>query len=147
MISVFSQLEFTFQSQQWKNLSNVWNLFKGNTKVNRRTSLTLSWRRPLSYRNQSIDFLSKSMDWFLYVNGLRHERVKWIVFYFKSQDNGCNFSHAMNLLYTVHEKKRQIEVGLKWKNKCINLRKSKSQWMIQFHNILLKAINAIQKYV
>ena len=28
--------------------------------------LTLSWRRPLSYRNQSID----------QSNGLRHERVK-----------------------------------------------------------------------
>ena len=30
--------------------------------------LTLSWRRPLSYRNQSIDLRSKSI--------LRHERVK-----------------------------------------------------------------------
>ena len=38
--------------------------------------LTLSWRRPLSYRNQSIDLQSKSLDWFLYDNGLRHERVK-----------------------------------------------------------------------
>ena len=38
--------------------------------------LTLSWRRPLSYRNQSIDFLCKSMDWFLYDNVLRHERGK-----------------------------------------------------------------------
>ena len=38
--------------------------------------LTLSWRRPLSYRNQSIDLLSKSMDWFLYDNDLRHESVK-----------------------------------------------------------------------
>ena len=38
--------------------------------------LTLSWRRPLSYRNQSIDLQSKSMDWFLYDNDLRHERVK-----------------------------------------------------------------------
>ena len=29
--------------------------------------LTFSWRRPsLSYRNQSIDLQSKSMDWFLY---------------------------------------------------------------------------------
>ena len=37
---------------------------------------TLSWRRPLSYRNQSIDLLAKSMDWFLHDNGLRHERVK-----------------------------------------------------------------------
>ena len=34
--------------------------------------LTLSRRRPLSYRNQQ----SKSMDWFQYDNGLRHERVK-----------------------------------------------------------------------
>ena len=33
------------------------------------------WRRQLSYRNQSIDLQSKSMDWFLYDNGLRHERV------------------------------------------------------------------------
>ena len=38
--------------------------------------LTLSRRRPLSYRNQSIDLRSKSMDWFLYDNGLRLERVK-----------------------------------------------------------------------
>ena len=38
--------------------------------------LTLSWRRPLSYRNQSIDLVCKSMGWFLYDNGLRHERVK-----------------------------------------------------------------------
>ena len=37
--------------------------------------LPLSWRRPLSYRNQSIDLLGKSMDWFLYDNALRHERV------------------------------------------------------------------------
>ena len=42
--------------------------------------LTLSRRRPLSYRNQSIDLLLKSVDWFLYDKGLRHERVKdiWI---------------------------------------------------------------------
>ena len=37
--------------------------------------LTLSWQRPLLYRNQSIDLLCKSMDWFLYDNALRHERV------------------------------------------------------------------------
>ena len=41
-----------------------------------RRALTLSWRKPLSYRNQSSDLLCKSMDWFLYDNGLRHERVK-----------------------------------------------------------------------
>ena len=39
--------------------------------------LTLSWRMPLSYRNQSTDLRSKSMDWFLYDNGLRHEMVNF----------------------------------------------------------------------
>ena len=39
-------------------------------------SLTLSWRRPYSYRNQSTDSLRNSMDWFLYDDGFRHERVK-----------------------------------------------------------------------
>ena len=34
--------------------------------------LTLSWWRPLSYKNQSTDLQSKAMEWFLYDNGLRH---------------------------------------------------------------------------
>ena len=38
--------------------------------------LTLSRRTLLSYRNQSIDLLRKSMDWFLYDNGLRLQKVK-----------------------------------------------------------------------
>ena len=42
--------------------------------------LTLSRRRPLSYRNQSIDLLRKPVDWFLYDNGLRLERVKKTLF-------------------------------------------------------------------
>ena len=37
--------------------------------------LTLSWRRSLSYRNQSIDLHSKSMDWSLNNRYLGHERV------------------------------------------------------------------------
>ena len=36
----------------------------------------LSWWRTLSYRNQSIDLRSKSMDWFVYDDSLPHERVK-----------------------------------------------------------------------
>ena len=42
--------------------------------------LTLSRRRPLSYRNQSIDLLWKSMDWFLYDTGLRLESVNQFAF-------------------------------------------------------------------
>ena len=41
--------------------------------------LTLLWRRPLSYRNQSIDLLCKSMDWFLCDRDLHHERVNVIL--------------------------------------------------------------------
>ena len=51
--------------------------FQTNPPLQMITSqLTLSWRRPLSYRNQSIDLLCKSVDWFLYDNGPRHKRVK-----------------------------------------------------------------------
>ena len=42
-------------------------------------SLTLSWWRPLSYRNQSIDLLRKPMDLFRYHNGLRHEKVNGLI--------------------------------------------------------------------
>ena len=37
-------------------------------------ALTLSWRRFLSYRNQSNDLFCKSMDWFLYNRDLLHGR-------------------------------------------------------------------------
>ena len=37
---------------------------------------TLSRRRFLSYRNQSIDLFCKSMDWFLYNRDFCHERFK-----------------------------------------------------------------------
>ena len=38
-------------------------------------SLTLSWRRAL-YRSQSIDLFCKSIDWFLFDNGLRMKQLK-----------------------------------------------------------------------
>ena len=41
--------------------------------------LTLSRRRPISYRNQSIDLKSKSRDWFLYDIGLRRQRLNRLV--------------------------------------------------------------------
>ena len=37
--------------------------------------LALSWQSSLSYRNQSIDLLWKSMNWFLYDKDLSNERV------------------------------------------------------------------------
>ena len=40
------------------------------------TISTLSWRRSILYRNQSIDLLCKLTDWFLYDRDYHHERVK-----------------------------------------------------------------------
>ena len=51
------------------------------------TPLTLSWRKPISYRNQSIYLLYKPMDWFLYDIGLRRERIKFI-----SKSNICTWN-------------------------------------------------------
>ena len=50
-------------------------------------SLTLSWQRSLSYRNQSTDFSYKLMDWFLYERDLRPETVNSMIltYVFKNQ--------------------------------------------------------------
>ena len=70
----------------WIDWSRV-ALFTGITKTNLAnlitTGITFSWRRSLSYRNQSIDLQSKSMDWFLYDKDLRHERLNsfWLWFF------------------------------------------------------------------
>ena len=53
--------------------------------------LTLSWPRPISYRNQSIDLQSKSMDWLLYDIGLRHEKVKFLKRLSKTNDFNGSF--------------------------------------------------------
>ena len=50
-------------------------------------TLTFSWQRPLSYRNQSIDLRSI----YIYDNGLRHERVNLIL---KKQDFSTSISET-----------------------------------------------------
>ena len=85
-------------------------------------SLTLSWRRPLSYRNQSIDLLCKSMDWFLYDNGLCHERVNrsyCIIYYIQvlivalfwmQYDKYCpRVFHVSHILQSTSLTFRQVE--------------------------------------
>ena len=54
--------------------------------------LTLLWRMFLSYRNQTINLFCKSMDWFLYDRGLRHERVKTCF---------LNFPYAINCYFLI----------------------------------------------
>ena len=52
--------------QLWMNVSIIFISF-----------LTLSWRWFLSFRNHSIDWQSKSMDWILNDRDLCHKRVKF----------------------------------------------------------------------
>ena len=75
----FSQYRFNLINSV-KSVSDNFELFSDNIK---RDILFCGDPRfnsfmtgPLSYRNQSIDLQSKSMDWFLYDKGLLHERVK-----------------------------------------------------------------------
>ena len=71
---------------------NGWrNCWQFSQKVYTRC-LTLSWRRSLSYRNQSIHFQIKSMDWLLYDRDLRHERV------------ACVLNRALKTLFTKWNK-------------------------------------------
>ena len=67
------KLRFSSNIEIW----NTWNIAR--TWKSAWNGLALSWRRPQSSRNQSIDLQNKPMDWFLYDRGLHHERVKSIL--------------------------------------------------------------------
>ena len=54
--------------------------------LNSKGPLSFSWRRSLSYRNQSTDLQSKSMDWFLNDRDIRHERANKILSLIDSGD-------------------------------------------------------------
>ena len=68
-------------------------------------ALTLSWWRSLSYRNQTIDLLCKSMDWFLHNRDLSHERVK----VFKGYRNVTMETNRLILIY------QNLTYPLTWK--------------------------------
>ena len=67
----------SFLIEQYAGIEGSSPNFAFNIKRIKANYLTLSWRRPISYINQSIDLRSKSMGWFLYDIGLRHERVNF----------------------------------------------------------------------
>ena len=65
-------------------------------------SLTHSWRRSLLFRNQSVDLLSKSMDWFLYDRDLHRERVKISYSKLNSLKNNEYWVRYFNKVAGVH---------------------------------------------
>ena len=64
----------------------------------------------LSYRNQSIDLRCKSIDWFLYDNGLRHKRVKRVrLFIYQTM---CLKNHLLRkkVSYVIFNKFKQLSL-------------------------------------
>ena len=69
-------LEKTLDWDTFHNMYGSWWYQRIFSRKSRSKALNLSWWTSLSYRNQSFDLQSKSMDWFLYDRDLHHERVK-----------------------------------------------------------------------
>ena len=70
---------FRKQKVSYNNGGNFSKTFKWLLPKKYTPCLTLSWRRPPPYRNQSIDLLYKLMDWFLYERNPSHESAKRIL--------------------------------------------------------------------
>ena len=102
-------------------MSSLWVAFEASkTRISLQissivTNLTLSWWRPLSHRNQSIDLVRKSMDWFLYDNGLRHERGKGkairIVPCFLDFENGKNWWEKFSIALRTRSSHKSDDIG------------------------------------
>ena len=97
--------------------------------------LTLSWRRPLSYRNQTIDLLHKSMDWFRYDNGHRHERVNvWVIVCLLSMSEKIRRNDTLfwnsKAKHLIEKIIAEIEVWVK--HQCRNDRWWRDMWSPQF---------------
>ena len=86
--------------------------------------LTLSSRRSLLYRSQSIDLLCKSIDWFLYDKDLRHEWVQEVVVVLSIF---CGTTILQNICH--------VFPGLNWKKKIKNKNKSRNCWRYNVHNL------------
>ena len=78
LVTFLKVIVIYFKIYHWLILKKLQqDLWLHQKSITEMSILILSWQRLLSDRNQSIDLLGKSMVWFLYDNGLRHERVKY----------------------------------------------------------------------
>ena len=69
-------------------------------------------RRPLSYRNQSIDLLCKSIDWFLYNRDLRHVIAEaWLIIWRHQFRSGRLVVLCKKVLLKISQ---STEKGLCW---------------------------------
>ena len=109
-----------------------WQNLQSNTLLNLKEDyLTLWWRGPLSH------MLCKSMDWFLYDNGLRHERVKqfyeqlpFFPYMLSFTTMWCHILKSFGRLITCKISERNGEF-LEWPMYCL---KHLSNFLIRDHN-------------
>ena len=129
----------------WKKLTKTeTNERKKSKQMNNKWYLTLSWRRPLSYRNQFIDLRSKSMDLFLYDNGLRHERVKVKV----CKWNLCNSTDPSQMKMSFHFFPKSVVLRKTSLNMCVLKYKIKNPRILRVCDITKKYLifQIVQKF-
>ena len=67
--------------------------------------LTLSWRRSLLSRNQSIDLQSKSMDWFLYDRDIRHKRINTLLLAYIHWDLFLGYEKIIDICTSKYQRR------------------------------------------
>ena len=107
----FQGVEKGYIWNKWVNSLYVSNFIFLNAVI----PFNSSWRTSLSYRNQSIDLLSKSMDWFLYDEDVRHEGLRAM---FPSQKTHCvNYARIWifsDLYFPVWGRNHRFYVSERW---------------------------------
>ena len=83
-------------------------------------SLTLLWRRSLSYRNNSIDLQCKSiMEWFLYDKHIRQEELTFLLNYLVQRTSSCKLPwhlwHCVQSLLNFSSKACRVLISF-WNN-------------------------------
>ena len=107
---------FNMDLEKGKKGTLVWNVW------------SLSWWKPVLFRNQSIDLQSESIEWFLYDASFRHERDKYEFHH--------RFSNVI-LIDAIQNKRQRMNVStiqaLRFDKLNLNLSKTTvSFWMLQF---------------
>ena len=92
--SFFKKVPFLANIKHCSRLGPDYEDFNSIKKIFLERYLTLSWRRPLSYRNQSIDLL-----WFLYDNVMK-ELMTWLnlCFHYQKRPSKGKF-HCMKIFH------------------------------------------------